>query len=102
MSDPEYMKRLMLLDNELRQPNSVLNVDGLLDGVVALVADLDYPAIRRNKSAEQFLQRFAESSDFIKKTRMSGDDFDVVKVIVKVLLGKFSWCGISHLEKFMQ
>lgn len=48
---------LMRLTEKLLDSRSPLNLDGLLDGVAALVNDCDHPALRRIKNIESFLQR---------------------------------------------
>ncbi|XP_012943125.1 rho-associated protein kinase 2 [Aplysia californica] len=88
MSDPDYRRRLALLEERLSDPNSVINVDGLLDGITALVADLDYPAIKRMKNVEHFLERYGENVDLIKNNRMKAADFEVVKVIGRGAFGE--------------
>ncbi|KAJ8306530.1 hypothetical protein KUTeg_017075 [Tegillarca granosa] len=98
--DPEYRIRLSKIEEKLRDPNSALNIDGLLDGVSALTADLDHPAIRRNKSVEQFLNRLVcvmcivisvadcKLVDFVNSCRMKHADFEVVKVIGRGAFGE--------------
>ncbi|XP_041359873.1 rho-associated protein kinase 2-like [Gigantopelta aegis] len=88
MSDVEYQRRVSSLEERLRHPNSEVNVDGLLDSVVALVADLDHPAIKRNKNVEHFLCRYGKSVEFVNKTRLHANDFDVVKVIGRGAFGE--------------
>ena len=86
--DPEYKIRLSKVEERLRNPNSELNINSLLDGLAALVADLDYPAIRRNKCADQFLNRYAKPVEFANSCRMQHKDFEVVKVIGRGAFGE--------------
>lgn len=88
-SIPPQHKRLEKVEERLKNPNSELNIDSLLDGVVALVRDLDHQAIRsRNKSVELFLHRYKESFDIVTKSRMRHDDFEVIKVIGRGAFGE--------------
>ncbi|KAL3869241.1 hypothetical protein ACJMK2_041948 [Sinanodonta woodiana] len=89
MDDEEFRRRLGEIEKELVNPNSELNVNGLLDGLVALVEDLNYPAIRsRNKGVEQFLHRYSRAVQKVSKCRMRHDDFEVVKVIGRGAFGE--------------
>ncbi|RUS78321.1 hypothetical protein EGW08_013925, partial [Elysia chlorotica] len=88
MSDPDYRKRLAVLEKRLADPNSNINVDGLLDGITALVADLDFPAIKRIKNVEHFLERYGGQVELINNARMKETDFDVVKVIGRGAFGE--------------
>lgn len=88
-SIPPAHQRLVELEKRLQDPNSELNIDSLLDGVVALVRDLDHQAIRsRNKSVEQFLNKYKQSFDVVTKNRMRHDDFSVIKVIGRGAFGE--------------
>nr|XP_022315785.1 rho-associated protein kinase 1-like isoform X1 [Crassostrea virginica]XP_022315786.1 rho-associated protein kinase 1-like isoform X1 [Crassostrea virginica] len=86
--DPEYRIRLGKIEERLKDPNSDLNINSLLDGLSALVSDLDHPAIRRNKSVEQFLTKYGKPVDFVNSCRMRHADFDVVKVIGRGAFGE--------------
>ncbi|CAG5126387.1 unnamed protein product, partial [Candidula unifasciata] len=88
MSDPDYRRRLAELEEGLKNPNSAIHVDGLLDGITAFVTDLDHPAIKRIKNVEHFLERYARSVELIKNNRMKAADFDVVKVIGRGAFGE--------------
>ncbi|WAR23085.1 ROCK2-like protein [Mya arenaria] len=86
---PPHHRRLEAVEERLKNPASELNVDSLLDGIVALVRDLDHQAIRsRNKSVEQFLNKYKNSFDVITKNRMRHDDFSVIKVIGRGAFGE--------------
>lgn len=86
--DPEYRIRLGKIEERLKDPNSDLNINSLLDGLSALVSDLDHPAIKRNKSVEQFLTKYGKPVDFVNSCRMRHADFDVVKVIGRGAFGE--------------
>lgn len=53
-----FETRFEKIDNLLRDPKSEVNSDCLLDGLDALVYDLDFPALRKNKNIDNFLSRF--------------------------------------------
>ncbi|WAR23120.1 ROCK2-like protein [Mya arenaria] len=89
---PPHHRRLEAVEERLKNPASELNVDSLLDGIVALVRDLDHQAIRsRNKSVEQFLNKYKNSFDVITKNRMRHDDFSVIKVIGRGAFGELHY-----------
>ncbi|XP_052256843.1 rho-associated protein kinase 2-like [Dreissena polymorpha] len=86
---PPQHRRLETLESRIKSPSSELNIDSLLDGIVALVRDLDHQAIRsRNKSVEQFLHKYKNGFDVVTKNRMRHDDFDVLKVIGRGAFGE--------------
>lgn len=87
-NDPEYQLRLGQLEACLRNPSSELNVDGIMDSLPALVADLSYPAIRRNKNVENFLIRYENPATMISHLRMRVEDFDNIKVIGRGAFGE--------------
>ncbi|XP_061192680.1 rho-associated protein kinase 2-like isoform X2 [Saccostrea echinata] len=86
--DPEYRIRLGKIEERLKDPSSDLNINSLLDGLSALVCDLDHPAIRRNKSVDQFLVKYGKPVDFVNSCRMKHADFEVVKVIGRGAFGE--------------
>lgn len=49
------MQRKKDLEQAIKNPNSLLSVDGLLDGITALV--LDCEPMRKNKNIDNFLSR---------------------------------------------
>ncbi|KAB5578955.1 hypothetical protein PHYPO_G00188420 [Pangasianodon hypophthalmus] len=55
--------RFEKIDCMLKDPKSEINTDCLLDGLDALVYDLDFPALRKNKSIDNFLSRYTLSSE---------------------------------------
>ena len=52
-----FESRFEKIDGTLKDPKSEVNVDCLLDGLDALVYDLDFPALRKNKNIDNFLNR---------------------------------------------
>lgn len=86
--DPEVYQRLRNLESKIRDITSNFHLDGLMDGLTALVADLDHPALRRNKNVENFLCRYVKSVEFINLCRLKAHDFEVVKVIGRGAFGE--------------
>ncbi|XP_015225351.1 PREDICTED: rho-associated protein kinase 1, partial [Cyprinodon variegatus] len=60
----------------------------LLDGLDALVYDLDFPALRKNKSIDNFLNRYKKTISKIRDLRMKAEDYEVVKVIGRGAFGE--------------
>uniref|UniRef100_A0A8C9ZJP5 Rho-associated protein kinase 1 n=1 Tax=Sander lucioperca TaxID=283035 RepID=A0A8C9ZJP5_SANLU len=58
------------------------------DGLDALVYDLDFPALRKNKSIDNFLSRYKETISKIRDLRMKAVDYEVVKVIGRGAFGE--------------
>uniref|UniRef100_A0A669AV91 Rho-associated protein kinase 1 n=1 Tax=Oreochromis niloticus TaxID=8128 RepID=A0A669AV91_ORENI len=58
------------------------------DGLDALVYDLDFPALRKNKSIDNFLNRYKETISKIRDLRMKAVDYEVVKVIGRGAFGE--------------
>uniref|UniRef100_A0A4W6FBB3 non-specific serine/threonine protein kinase n=1 Tax=Lates calcarifer TaxID=8187 RepID=A0A4W6FBB3_LATCA len=54
----------------------------------ALVLDLDYPALRKNKNIETFLNRYEKVIGQIRDLQMKSEDFDRVKVIGRGAFGE--------------
>uniref|UniRef100_A0A4W5QPI3 non-specific serine/threonine protein kinase n=1 Tax=Hucho hucho TaxID=62062 RepID=A0A4W5QPI3_9TELE len=61
---------------------------GALDGLDALVYDLDFPALRKNKSIDNFLNRYKDTISKIRDLRMKAEDYEVVKVIGRGAFGE--------------
>lgn len=49
--------RLSQLEDRLRDPSSVANIDSLLDTVTALIADFDHDSVKRIKNVEAYSNR---------------------------------------------
>ncbi|XP_010765950.1 rho-associated protein kinase 1 [Notothenia coriiceps] len=89
MSAGESMAaRFEKIDAMLKDPKSEVNTDCLLDGLDALVYDLDFPALRKNKSIDNFLSRYKETISKIRDLRMKAVDYEVVKVIGRGAFGE--------------
>ncbi len=56
-ADEDRRRRLAELENKMRDPRSILNVDCLLDAVQGLLGDCDHPAIRKIKNVDAFVSR---------------------------------------------
>ncbi|XP_015271898.1 PREDICTED: rho-associated protein kinase 2 [Gekko japonicus] len=89
--DPDegfVMGRQRKLESMIRDPRSPVNVESLLDGLNSLVLDLDYPALRKNKNIDNFLNRFEKIVEKIRALQMKAEDYDVVKVIGRGAFGE--------------
>ncbi|NP_001080945.1 Rho-associated, coiled-coil containing protein kinase 2 L homeolog [Xenopus laevis] len=85
----EYMgTRWQTLEAILRDPRSPINVEGLLDGLNSIVLDLDFPALRKNKNIDNFLNRYEKIVREVRKLQMKAEDYDVVKVIGRGAFGE--------------
>ncbi|XP_061824424.1 rho-associated protein kinase 2 isoform X1 [Nerophis lumbriciformis] len=80
--------RLKKLEDMMRNPRSALNLESLLDSINALVLDLDYPALRKNKNIENFLNRYDAVIRQVRELQMKSEDFDRVKVIGRGAFGE--------------
>uniref|UniRef100_A0A8C5AE38 non-specific serine/threonine protein kinase n=1 Tax=Gadus morhua TaxID=8049 RepID=A0A8C5AE38_GADMO len=77
----------------LREVASFENVNIFLesppmDSINALVLDLDYPALRKNKNIETFLNRYEKVIGRIRDLQMKMEDFERVKVIGRGAFGE--------------
>ncbi|XP_061650614.1 rho-associated protein kinase 2 isoform X2 [Phyllopteryx taeniolatus] len=80
--------RLKKLEDMMRNPRSALNLESLLDSLNAVVLDLDYPALRKNKNIETFLNRYENVIKQVRDLQMKSEDFDRVKVIGRGAFGE--------------
>uniref|UniRef100_A0A8C3TL97 Rho-associated protein kinase 1 n=1 Tax=Chelydra serpentina TaxID=8475 RepID=A0A8C3TL97_CHESE len=83
-----FEARFEKIDVMLRDPKSEVNCDCLLDGLDALVYDLDFPALRKNKNIDNFLNRYKDTTNKIRDLRMKAEDYEVVKVIGRGAFGE--------------
>uniref|UniRef100_A0A8C0HHP3 non-specific serine/threonine protein kinase n=1 Tax=Chelonoidis abingdonii TaxID=106734 RepID=A0A8C0HHP3_CHEAB len=83
-----FEARFEKIDVMLRDPKSEVNCDCLLDGLDALVYDLDFPALRKNKNIDNFLNRYKDTINKIRDLRMKAEDYEVVKVIGRGAFGE--------------
>ncbi|KAM6376008.1 LOW QUALITY PROTEIN: rho-associated protein kinase 1 [Alca torda] len=88
MSTGEFESRFEKIDVTLKDPKSEVNVDCLLDGLDALVYDLDFPALRKNKNIDNFLNRYKDTVNKMRDLRMKAEDYEVVKVIGRGAFGE--------------
>ncbi|XP_076149608.1 rho-associated protein kinase 1 isoform X1 [Alosa pseudoharengus] len=87
-SEESLAARFDKIDAMLKDPKSEINTDCLLDGLDALVYDLDFPALRKNKSIDNFLNRYKDTISKIRDLRMKAEDYEVVKVIGRGAFGE--------------
>ncbi|XP_067242617.1 rho-associated protein kinase 2 isoform X1 [Chanodichthys erythropterus] len=80
--------RLRQLEAMIKEPRSAINLESLLDSMNALVLDLDFPALRKNKNIETFLNRYEKVMGHIRELQMKPEDFDRVKVIGRGAFGE--------------
>uniref|UniRef100_A0A3Q2YWI6 non-specific serine/threonine protein kinase n=1 Tax=Hippocampus comes TaxID=109280 RepID=A0A3Q2YWI6_HIPCM len=59
-----------------------------MDSLNAVVLDLDYPALRKNKNIETFLNRYENVIRQVRDLQMKSEDFDRVKVIGRGAFGE--------------
>ncbi|XP_038607691.1 rho-associated protein kinase 2 [Tachyglossus aculeatus] len=76
------------LEAMIRDPRSPVNVDSLLDGLNSLVLDLNFPALRKNKNIDNFLNRYEKIVEKIRGLQTKAEDYDVVKVIGRGAFGE--------------
>uniref|UniRef100_A0A8C9R0K1 Rho-associated protein kinase n=1 Tax=Scleropages formosus TaxID=113540 RepID=A0A8C9R0K1_SCLFO len=60
----------------------------LQDSMNALVLDLDFPALRKNKNIETFLNRYEKVMGHVRELQMKSEDFEKVKVIGRGAFGE--------------
>uniref|UniRef100_A0A8C7YP49 Rho-associated protein kinase 2 n=1 Tax=Oryzias sinensis TaxID=183150 RepID=A0A8C7YP49_9TELE len=60
----------------------------ICDSLNALVLDLDYPALRKNKNIETFLNRYEKVVEELRDLQMKSEDFEKVKVIGRGAFGE--------------
>lgn len=86
--DNDRRKRIQKLEEQIRNPFSIVNVDCLLDTVTALVADCDHESIKRLKNIEAYTHRYESLAKEIIELRMKPEDFNVIKVIGRGAFGE--------------
>ncbi|KAF7992936.1 hypothetical protein HCN44_005717 [Aphidius gifuensis] len=86
--DEDRNKRLKMLEDKIKDPRSVSNIDCLLDTVQALVADCDHSSVKRMKNIETYMNRYDSVARDICKMRMRTDDFTLIKVIGRGAFGE--------------
>jgi serine/threonine protein kinase len=88
IQDEDRRRRLRHLQERIQDSRSVGNVDSLLDTVQALHTDCDYPAMRKVKNIEMYLNRYGDFANEVVNMRMKTDDFEHIKVIGRGAFGK--------------
>ncbi|XP_044280177.1 rho-associated protein kinase 1 isoform X3 [Varanus komodoensis] len=83
-----FESRFEKLGIMIKDPKSEVNSDCLLDGLDALVYDLDFPALRKNKNIDTFLNKYKDTINKIRDLRMKAEDYEVVKVIGRGAFGE--------------
>ncbi|CAK5072819.1 unnamed protein product [Meloidogyne enterolobii] len=77
------------LTTQLLDPKCVLNLDGLLDCVIALFYDCNYPVLKRTqKTIETFLDRNEHLVKSLIDCRISNINFRIIKVIGRGAFGE--------------
>lgn len=87
-SDPDRINRLKKLEDRILDTTGELTIDCLLDCIQALVADCNYPALKRLKNIDLFVQRYEQASSLIVENRIKPQDFLVIKTIGRGAFGK--------------
>ncbi|XP_013865206.1 rho-associated protein kinase 2 isoform X2 [Austrofundulus limnaeus] len=80
--------RLKKLEDMIRDPRSAINLESLLDSINALVLDLDYPALRKNKNIDTFINRYEKVVGSLRDLQMKSEDFEKVKIIGRGAFGE--------------
>ncbi|XP_034756079.1 rho-associated protein kinase 2-like isoform X4 [Etheostoma cragini] len=80
--------RLKKLESLIRNPESAINLETLLDSMNALAHDLNYPALRKNKNIEAFLNRYEKAASQLRELQVKPDDFEKVKLIGRGAYGE--------------
>ncbi|XP_055298419.1 rho-associated protein kinase 1 [Sitodiplosis mosellana] len=86
--DEDRRNRLSELENRLRDPSSVANIDSLLDTVTALIHDFDHDTVKRIKNIETYTNRYDGFAREVQTLRMNPDDFKMIKVIGRGAFGE--------------
>ncbi|KYN34642.1 Rho-associated protein kinase 2 [Trachymyrmex septentrionalis] len=86
--DEDRRRRLRALEESIKDPRSVTNIDCLLDTVQALVTDCDHASVKRMKNIEAYMNRYDSVAQEIFKMRMRMDDFTLIKVIGRGAFGE--------------
>ncbi|ESO07498.1 hypothetical protein HELRODRAFT_190966 [Helobdella robusta] len=88
MGEEVMIERLKNLERILLNKSTKLQVDGLLDGFQALFDDCNFPAIRRNKNVDAFINRYDPYVRDVNKSRMHYDDYEMIKTIGRGAFGE--------------
>ncbi|XP_067835845.1 rho-associated protein kinase 1 [Heptranchias perlo] len=89
MSSGESLEaRFEKIESMLKDPKCEVNSECLLDSLDALIYDLDFPALRKNKNIDNFINRYKDAMNKVRDLRMKADDYEVVKVIGRGAFGE--------------
>ncbi|KAJ3606740.1 hypothetical protein NHX12_026259 [Muraenolepis orangiensis] len=91
--------RLKKLETMMRDPKSLLNLETMLDSMNALARDLDYPALRKNKNIDAFLNRYEKAVGQLRELQVKLEDFDRVKLIGRGAYGEVQLVRHKASEK---
>ncbi|XP_068198967.1 rho-associated protein kinase 2-like isoform X2 [Antennarius striatus] len=80
--------RLRSLESLMKNPQSALNLETLLDSISALAHDLNYPALRKNKNIDAFLNRYEKAVSQLRELQVNLEDFEKVKLIGRGAYGE--------------
>nr|XP_054603976.1 rho-associated protein kinase 2 isoform X1 [Nothobranchius furzeri] len=80
--------RLETLESTMKNPQSPLNLEALLDSMNALAHDLNYPILRKNKNIESFLNRYDKVVKELQELQVKLEDFEKVKLIGRGAYGE--------------
>ncbi|MED6294971.1 Rho-associated protein kinase 2, partial [Characodon lateralis] len=72
------------------------------DSINALVLDLDYPALRKNKNIETFLNRYENVIGELRDLQMKSEDFEKVKIIGRGAFGEVQLVSIDLLNTWTE
>ncbi|XP_053678170.1 rho-associated protein kinase 2 [Anopheles nili] len=86
--DEARRSRLLALEQKIRDPASIGNIECLLDTVAALVADCDHENVKIIKNIETFIKRYKNLARDITSLRMNPDDFTFIKLIGRGSFGE--------------
>ncbi|XP_051511338.1 rho-associated protein kinase 2-like isoform X4 [Myxocyprinus asiaticus] len=79
--------RVGKLESLIKDQQSPLNLESLLDSVTALALDLNHPALRKNKNIDAFLNRYEKAVGHLRELQVKLDDFDRVRLIGRGAFG---------------
>ncbi|KAM6954094.1 rho-associated protein kinase 2-like [Aplochiton taeniatus] len=87
-AEKRHDSHLKKLESIIRDPQSALNLESLLDSMNALALDLNFPALRKNKNIDAFLNRYEKAVGRLRELQIRLEDFDRVKVIGRGAYGE--------------
>ncbi|XP_069777791.1 rho-associated protein kinase 1 isoform X3 [Narcine bancroftii] len=87
-SGETFEARFEKIESMLKDPKCEVNCESLLDSLDALIYDLDFPALRKNKNIDNFINRYKDAMSKVRDLRMKAEDYEVVKVIGRGAFGE--------------